>query len=210
MYYAMSMMLAALFPERSATIHEVPLRAWNGSPVFQALRRLYPSEAQFKRKIADWFFGGMTLPEATRILNRFAQQRDPSSGQHFHRWPVRARRIARLKRSVSLVRIAQIRTVNDVIDSLCMHLPVIIAGGGIGSHAVLAMGCQTSGASDRYICIHDPGKVHVEWKPVGELFVADAEVIMPNWGMFQEYRPAKVVTSYDESQFVQWSKENLK
>jgi len=70
LYYAMSMMLAALHPEYQSQIHEPPRYKRMGSPVFQALRALVRREREFKNRVADWFFNGLRATEATRVLNR--------------------------------------------------------------------------------------------------------------------------------------------
>ena len=203
-YYAMGMMLAALHPAWGPAMHEPPRHSWKGSPVFQGLRRLYQSERLYKEKVADWFFNGLSIVEATRVLNRFFQQHFRSNATYFIRRPVRARRVKRLKYSRRKRAIARTWTAGDVINAISWHLPVIVAGGGLGSHAVLAVGYSVRGRGDRWISFLDPAQIRPEWRACGDVFFDDAEIIMPEDAQFQEYRPPRVITVDGTPEFQRW------
>jgi hypothetical protein len=144
LYYAMSMMLAALKPEYQPTMHELPRYKRMGSPVFHALRKLAKKESEFKHRVAEWFFNGMQTAEATKLLIRLFQEdiRDEVSSKAFVRRHVRFRRARKLDKR-SLLRIW---TVTDIFAALDDHLPVIVSGGRLlGSHAVLVVGYREGG-----------------------------------------------------------------
>ena len=208
-YYALSMMLAALHPAWGPTMHEAPRYSWKGSPVFQGLRRFYRSDRLFKQKVAEWFFKGMSTGEATAILNRFFQQHFRSHARYFVRRPVRARRVKRLKYSRRKRDIARTWTVQDVLVAINWHLPVIVTGGGLGLHAVLAVGYSARGRGDRHICLLDPAQIRAEWQPCGEVFIGDADIIMPVQDQFREYRPSRVITIGGAPKFEPWKPEYL-
>jgi len=199
-YYAMSMMLAALHPAWGSTLHEAPRYSWKGSPVFQALRRHYKTERLFKEKLADWFFDGMSLSEATKILNGFFRERNKSKLTYFTLSHVRSRRATTLRKHS----VAHALTVNDVLTAISWHLPVIVAGGGVDSHAVVAIGYSVKGAADRSICFLDPGVVRPEWRACGDVFTEDAEVIMPNETEFRDYRLGRLFTKGRGPKFELW------
>jgi len=114
------------------------------------VRRLYRFERLFRDKIVDWFFNGMSTAEATRVLNELFQHHFRSNPTYFTRRPVRARRIDRLKYSRRRRRLVdRMWTVQDVLVAIAWQLPVIVTGGGLGSHAVLAIGYSARGRSDR-------------------------------------------------------------
>ncbi len=208
-YYAMSMMLAALHPALGPTIHDAPRYSRQGSPVLQAVRRLYRSERLFKDKIADWFFNGMSTAEATRVLNELFQHHFRTDEMYFTRRPVRARRIRRLKHSRRRHLVDRMWTVQEVLVAIARQLPVIVTGGGLGLHAVLAIGYSARGRADRSLCFLDPALVRPDWWPCGTIFTDGAEAIMPNLDLFREYRPARVITEHGTCECQPWEEEYL-
>lgn len=142
LYYAMSMMLAALHPEYQSRIHELPRYKRMGSPVFHALRGIVGKEREFKHKVADWFFNGMRATEATRLLNRLFRDvpRADASGPAFLRRRVRTRRLRKLKYATGKRSLLRAWTVKHVFASLDRHLPVVVSGGWVGRHAALIVG----------------------------------------------------------------------
>ena len=208
-YYAMSMMLAALHPGWGPTMHDTPRYSRKGSPVFQALRHLYRSERLFRQKVADWFFNGMSTVEATAVLNGLFRRHLRSNATYFIRRPVRARRVQRLKYSRRKRAIARTWTVRDVIEAVSWHLPVIVTGGGLDSHAVLAVGYSVQGRDDRWIGFLDPAQVRPEWRPCSDVFIDDAIIIMPRHEQFREHRPSRVITLGGTSTFEPWKPEYL-
>lgn len=206
-YYATSMLLAALNPAYAASIHEAPRYMRLGSPVFRGLRSLYASDRQYTNKLADWFFRGMTIPEATKILNHIFQSERGSRQVFFRRHRVRARRVGRLKYSRKRRSLARIWTANDVLAAISWHLPVLVAGGGVGAHAVVAIGYKTRGNSERLIGYLDPARSRPEWQPCGEVFTGDAEIIVPVGEQFASYRPVQVTKRGATCAFEPWSAE---
>jgi hypothetical protein len=191
LYYAMSMMLAALHPEYQSQIHEPPRYKRMGSPVFQALRALVRREREFKNRVADWFFNGLRATEATRVLNRlFGDVTRPGlSGPTFIRRSVRSRRLRRLKYARRKRSLLRAWTVKHVFASLDRHLPVVVSGGWLGSHAALIVGYQHRGGGGRWVCVQDPALVRQEWLDCRDVFVDDAEVIVPRQDTYFQRRP---------------------
>ncbi len=209
-YYAMSMLLAALHPEWRLTMHDKPRYKRGGSPVFQGLRRVYRSKTAFELKVADWVFRGMSMGEATRILNRYFQELKGGKLNYFTRHKVRARRIHKLKYSRRRHALGKVWTANDILHSLSWYLPVIISGGGLGAHAVVAFGYSARGSADRLIGYLDPSSLRPEWRPIGEILTGDAEVIAPNGTLFVDYRPGRVKRDAGGTTFDLWEKDTLK
>jgi hypothetical protein len=189
LYYAMSMMLAALKPEYQPLMHEPPRYKRFGSPLFQALRKLAKREPEFKHRIAEWFFNGMRTPEATRLLNSLFR------GKAFERHRVRARRVRKLKHNRRKRALLRIWTVSDVFAALDRHLPVIVSGGrALGSHAALIIGYREGGKNGRWVCVLDPALVREEWYFAGEVFTDDADAIIPWRDEYFPWRPAALVS----------------
>lgn len=210
-YYAMAMMIAALRPSHVPTIHDAPRYTWKGSPVFQALKRLYRPEREFKEKIADWFFNGMKMREAATILNRVFETESGKSPPFEYR-QVRCRRARRLKYNRQKNQILKKGTVRDVIVALSWHRPVMVAGGGFGRHAVLAVGYnKANGAGEASICFLDPGATRPEWYAPGDIFIGDCEVIIPRAGTFPDYRPMRILTyGRQKPQLETWDEDAAK
>ena len=205
-YYAMSMMIAGLFPAQSTTVHGTPELRLRDNPIFQAVRRLYPTEKRYKEKVGDWCLYGLTMADATRIINECAQQLEPSPGRHFLCWAAKARRVKKLRNVRKVSVLAATWNVSEVIRLLDSHLPVIVANGGLGAHAVLAVGYISGGSAGRLIRVLDPMVVHPEWRQASQVFVDDAQIIVPNPGMFLDYRPALAITSGGSSLCKVWSR----
>jgi hypothetical protein len=203
-YYAMSMMLAALYPAWGPTMHDTPRYSWKGSPVFQALRRLYRSERQFKAKISDWFFKGMTPTEATSILNRLFRDYFGSNDTYFDCRRVRTRRVRRLRYARHKRAIERTWTAQDVLAAISWHLPVLITGGGLESHAALATGYSVEGRT-RWLCYLDPATVRPEWWHVGDIFTDGATAIVPRDEQFREHRPSRIITNRGVPRFEPWT-----
>jgi hypothetical protein len=193
LYYAMSMMLAALHPEYQSHIHERPRYKRMGSPVLQALRALVGRQSEFKQRLAHWFLNGMHATEATRLLNVLFDEveRSGSPGAAFVRRAVRTRRTQKFKHTRRQRALRRIWTVKQVFDSLDRHLPIIVAGGWLGNHAALIVGYQRGGANGRWVCLQDPALVHQEWLDCRDVFVDDAEIIVPRQDGF-EHRPSRL------------------
>jgi hypothetical protein len=151
----------------------------------------------------------MSTTEATRVLNELFQQHFHSDDTYFTRRPVRARRINRLKYSRRQHLIDRIWTVQDVLVAIAWQLPVIVTGGGLSEHAVLAIGYSARGRGDRSLCFLDPALVRSEWLPCGTIFTDGAEAIMPNDKLFREYRPARVITEHGTCECEPWKAEYL-
>lgn len=207
LYYAMSMMLAALHPEYQSQIHERPRYKRMGSPVFQALRTLARREREFKHRVADWFFNGLRATEATRLLNRLFEDatRPGLSGAAFFRRPVRARRLRRLKYARRRRSLLRAWTVKQVFASLDRHLPVIVSGGWFGAHAALILGYQRGGRDGRWVCVQDPALVRQEWLDCRDVFVDDAEVIVPQQDSHFQRRPSALVKIGSRARVREWS-----
>jgi hypothetical protein len=207
-YYAMSMMIAALHPSHAPTIHDAPRYTWKGSPVFQVLKRLYRPERKFKQKIADWFFNGMSMREALTVLSSVFQK-EPGAEPAFERFYVQARRARHMKHNPKKRKLLKSGTVQDVICALSWHLPVLVAGGGVGAHAVLAVGYSGKGNADRLLCFLDPGELRPQWRRPADIFYGDCEVIMPREGSFTEYRPTRIWSHGNKpAALQQWTKED--
>jgi hypothetical protein len=206
-YYAMSMMLAALHPEWRLDMHDTPRGRASGSPVFHGLRFLYQSQREYDAKVSHWFFNGMTMTEAARLLNEYFRKKAGDQKSYFRRYNVRARRIRRMKYARKRSRLERTWTTNEVITALSWHLPVIVAGGGLGGHAVVAFGYALRGNADREIVYFDPSLLRAEWRPLGDIFIGDAEVIVPSDDLFRQYRPARVSRIGRKRTFEVWTEK---
>jgi Papain-like cysteine protease AvrRpt2 len=207
LYYGMSMMLAALHPEYQSQIHEPPRYKRLGSPAFQALRTLVSREREFKKRVADWFFDGLRATEATRLLNRLFEHVSPHgfSGAVFVRRDVRARRLRKLKYARRKSSVLRAWTVKQVFESLDRHLPVLVSGGWLGSHAALIVGYQHGGVDGRWVCVQDPALVRQEWLDCRDIFVDDAEIIVPRQDAYFQRRPPALVKQGTKSTVRDWS-----
>lgn len=207
LYYAMSMMLAGLHPAYQLQIHEPPRYKRMGSPVFQALRTLVKREREFKHRVADWFFKGLRATEATRLLKRLFDDvaRPGFSGPAFLRHPARTRRLRRWKYARRKRSLSRAWTVKQVFDSLNRHLPVIVCGGWFGSHAALIVGYRRGGRDGRWVCVLDPALVRQEWHDCRDLFVDDAEVIVPRQDAYFQRRPLALVKIGGRTTMREWS-----
>jgi hypothetical protein len=208
-YYAMAMILAALHPEFKPTIHDAPKYKRKGSPVFQALRRLSNNDKEFKQKVADWFFDGMKTTDATRLLNNLFQDHYEDWREFFIRRYVRCRRAKRIKYSRKKGSIRRTWTVRNIFDALDKHLPVIVSGGGFGPHAVVLIGYGRLGRGPRWVHYLDPTLVRADWKCVGDVFVGDADAILPNYYLTDIFprRPMALIVEQDKTRVQAWDQD---
>src|SRR4030067_2132319 len=114
-YYAMAMVLVALYPEYYMTINEPP-RYKRGSPIFLMLKELVQNDKNFNEEVGKWYFNGMKMTDATRLLNHLSRKHHKSTRKtdHFIRYKFKG-----MKRICS---------VDNICKALSAHLPVIIAG----------------------------------------------------------------------------------
>jgi hypothetical protein len=210
LHYAMSMMLAVLHPEYQSQIHERPRYKRMGSPVLQALRTLVRRQREFKRRVADWFLKGLRATEATRLLNvLFEDVKSPGpSGPAFLRRAVRSRRVRKFKYARRRRSLLRTWTVKQVFESLDRHLPVVVAGGWLGTHAALIVGYQCGGGDGRWVCVQDPGLVHQEWLDCRDVFVDDAEIIVPRQDGYFQRRPPRLAKTGSRAVVHDWSSDS--
>ena len=209
-YYAMSMVLVALYPEFHGKIHEAPHYKREGSPVFQILRQRARSDRKFKEEVGVWFFNGMRTTGATRILNKLFREyyTDCRATTYFIHQRVKCRRMRKRKYNRQLRALERIWNVSDICNAISLHLPVIISGGGIENHAVVAVGWGSEGRS-RWITYHDPGLVRASWDYVRKIFYDDCVAIIPNWECFTEHRPPALITRGKHTENEAWNPEEL-
>lgn len=207
LYYAMSMMLAALKPEYQPMMHEPPRYKQMGSPLFHALRKIARREREFRHRVAEWFFNGMRTTEATQLLNRLFHDdaRDAVTDKAFVRRRVRFRRARKLRYSRRKRSLLRIWTVTDIFAALDHHLPVIVSGGhSLGSHAALVIGYREGGRDGRWVCVLDPALVREEWQSCGDVFTSDAEAIIPWRDETFKRRPPALVSKGSRTELEPW------
>jgi hypothetical protein len=204
-YYAMSMLIVSLIPDFLSKIHEPPKYKRQGSPVLQVLRQSAKNERKFKEDVGDWCLNGMTTTRATLILNEFCSTYyGERRGKFFIRRKVKCRRMLKRKYNRKLNSLEKIWKVSDIFESIANYLPVIISGGGIQGHAVVAVG---SGSEDksRWIYYHDPAIVGQVYNDDHNIFIDDCEAIIPNAKYFREYRPTLIVTRGKKPERKEWN-----
>ena len=144
-YYAMAMVLVALYPEYHKTINEPPRHKKRGSPIFLMLKELAHNDKNFNEEVGKWYFNGMKMTDATRLLNYLSHKHDKSTQKTDHF----IRRRFKGKKGVY--------SIDDIRNALSAHLPVIIAiaVGGKQRHAVVAVGWGKEGRRGIWIIYHD-------------------------------------------------------
>jgi hypothetical protein len=197
-YYAMSMVLVALYPEYYRTIH-IPPRGKKGvSPIFLMLKKIAQDNKIFHESIGKWYFNGMKLSDATRILNEIASKSYKKVRKdYFLNYPVQCRNIEKRNK---------VWKVSEICNALSWHLPVIIAGGRLQSHAVVAVGWGKEGKK-YWITYQNPARGRVDSELARDIFYDDCEAIVPNQNYFLKHRPPVVITRDDESKYEAWDPE---
>lgn len=201
-YYAMSMVLEALYPDFHGRINEPPHHRKEGDPVFRILRKRAKNDRKFKEKLGKWFFNGMTMTEATRTLNEVFREhyKDPRATKYFIHGSVNLKRMKKQKDNRPFFSFTSIR------NALTWHLPVIIAGGGIQNHAVVAVGWGSEG-NFRWIIFQDPANVHERRADVRDIFYGNCEAIVPDWNLFMVHRPPVINTRDRHTKYEEWKPE---
>jgi hypothetical protein len=211
-YYSMTMMLAALFPEVRPVMHDSPRYKFQGGPIFQAFRSLAEEkDHDFGTRFTRWFFGGMQYSEALDVLNhaggRLANEKER---RLFIKKTVHSRRATKFRYNRQRAALLRRWTVDRVLDVLDNHLPVMIGGtdGDLDHHAVVAVGYRAGGGEVRELLFHDPATGRTESKATSAVF-CPAEVIVPLDDAFQDYRPDLVVTEDGASRVERWRRARV-
>ena len=208
-FYAMSMVLVALYPEFHRKILKAPRYRREGSPVFQMLRQRARDDMKFKEQMADWFFKGMTMNAATSILNNlFCEYYKDSKETYFIHHQVKSKRVRKRKHHTQLQGFEDIWNVGDICTALSLHLPVIISGGGLPNHAVVAIGWEKESRLRRII-YYDPGYGRESWAYTRDIFYDDCDAIVPNWKneYFKKHRPPALITHDKLTVYEEWDPE---
>lgn len=193
-YYAMSMVLVALYPEYHKTIHERPHHKKGGSPIFLMLKELAQNDKNFKEEIGNWYFNGMKMADAAKLLNALSRKyyKDAQKTDYFIRHRVKSKNAKKDEWNIS-----------DICKAISWHLPVIIAGGGIPNHAVVAVGWAAKGKTV-LIEYHDPARVGVESLYARDIFYEDCEAIIPNQHLFMKHRPPAIIIRDKDTYYEAW------
>lgn len=198
-YYAMSMVLVALYPEYHRTIHESPQYRKGGSPIFGVLKEISQGDKKFKEAVGEWYFSGMQMADATKLLNNLSRKyyKDTRETNYFIRRRVKTKNAKKNEWNVS-----------DICHAIDWHLPVIIAGGGIQNHAIVVIGWGSKGRL-RWITFHDPGLGRANWAYAKHVFYDDCEAIVPNWDHFEQHRPPAIITQNNKTYYEAWKPEMM-
>lgn len=195
-YYAISMVIVALFPEYYKTIHNPPRYKKIGSPIFLMLKEYAQDGNKFNEEMGRWFLNGMHMTDAAKLLNDLARKyyKNDKNKDYFLHHKVLCRRNRKQK---------DIWNVIDIRNALCWHLPVIIAGGGIQSHAVVAVGWGAVGKKV-WIEYQDPACVKMGSAYASDIFYNDCEAIIPNPKHFMKHRPPVISIRDKDSYYEAW------
>jgi hypothetical protein len=205
-YYAMAMLIGALLPEWQPRLLEPPHYVRQGSPIFRALRDLLPKR-EFEAGIASWFFKGLEMTRACKLLNTVFRAHYGTKTRYFSVEEVRARRGARKHNRNA--RAFDIWTAEEMCRLLRRHLPVVVCNGGLGEHAVVVIGYGRSGTAERWLYYLDPAQSRVDWRHAGQILHGDAVMIIPSaWrNEFSDHRPDALITRNGETTSEPWSEK---
>lgn len=181
-YYAMSMLLGAVLPKYRLIYS---LRKSSKNPVFSALKRLAKDKADFKKKVADWFFYGMHVYHAELLLNKiFREMFDQKPNARRKYWQtktVRARQDPKTPRARIGSKVSTPSLPSVVQSTIDRHIPVLVAHGGLGAHAALIIGytARNKGVAKEFL-LCDPSEPRPTWWASGVLFTGNAQAIFPS------------------------------
>jgi hypothetical protein len=183
-YYAMSMLLGAILPEYRLAFN-YSLKKFLKDPVFKELEYRANNKTDFKKQVADWFFHGMRVYHAERLLNNiFRQKFGPKSNARRKYWQteeVRAHKDHKTPRARKGSKVSTPALPSVVQSTIDRHIPVLVAHGGLGPHAAIIIGYKTArnkGVAKEFL-LCDPGEPRLTWWPSGVLFTGDAQAILP-------------------------------
>lgn len=164
-FYAMSMLLAAMFPSLYAdlVLHGISRR----HPILKAFTNLPGNE-----DVSSWFFHGLALTRAWKIMNTIAdKQLGAAGGGLFRNGTVRLKN----RRGYKGV------TLEHLFSSIDNGLPCLLGGakkGVLATHAVVMIGYDRTDATIAYL---DPAECSgtFTWQTANDVFVSPVDVVFP-------------------------------
>lgn len=163
------------------------------------LKELTEDANKFNEEVGRWFFNGMKMTDAAKLLNDLSRKyyKDDKNTDYFLHHRVMCRNNRKQKGVWNVI---------DIRNALSWHLPVIIAGGGIQNHAVVAIGWGAKGRAV-WIEYQDPGLVQMRSEYARDIFYDDCEAIIPNPEHFMKHRPPVIIIRDKDSYYEAWNPE---